>query len=399
MDAFTANFIFFSSARKHWVRQARWSPAASSPHPFAVRSRPRSHVRSRPRSQARSSPAASSPRPSVRAAKLAHPQRLLLPTHFQPLPCTHAVRSRPRRQARRSPAASSPRPICRPQPSAQPSSLIPSSFFSPPISTTPQRLLILPTHFQPPPCNHAVRSLIPSGFFFPPISSHSLHPRRQPYAQPSVRAAKLAHPQRLLLPTHFHPLPSAAVRAAKLAHSQRLLLPTHFQPKPCTHAVRSRPRSQARSSPAASSPRPFPATPLHPRRPQPSAQPSSLIPSGFCSPHISRHSLATTPSAAVRAASSLIPSGFFSPSISTDSLAPTPSAAVRAAKFPATPLHPRRPQPSAQPSIPSGFFPHPFPPTPLTHAVHTPPRSQARWSPAASSPHPFPATPLQPRRP
>ena len=68
---------------------------------------------------------------------------------------------------------------------------------------------------------------------------------------------------------------------------------THFQPLPCTHAVgsrprnsphpfavRSRPRSQARSSPAASSPEPFPATPLHilhPRRPQPSAQFSAPI--------------------------------------------------------------------------------------------------------------------------
>ena len=80
-----------------------------------------------------------------------------------------------------------------------------------------------------------------------------------------------------------------------------LVLPTHFQPLPCNHSVRSRPPSQARSSPAASSPHPFPATPLHPRGPQPSAQPSSLIPSVF-SPPISTHSLAPTPSAAVRTA-------------------------------------------------------------------------------------------------
>ena len=196
------------------------------------------------------------PSAPFRAAELAHHQRLLLPTHFQPLPCTHAVRSRPRSsphpfavrsrprsQARSSPAASSPHPfpatplhprcpqpsaqfsapICRPQPSAQPSSLITSGFFSPPISS------------------HSV-ALAPSA---------------------TVRA---------LLRTHC---PSAAVRAAKLARHQRLLLPTHFQPLPCTHAVRSRPRSsphpfavrsrprsQARSSPVASSPQPFPANPF-----------------------------------------------------------------------------------------------------------------------------------------
>ena len=54
-------------------------------------------------------------------------------------------------------------------------------------------------------------SLISSGFFSPPIC------RPQPSAQPSS-----------LIPSG-----------------------THFQPLPCTHAVRSRPRSQARSSPAA----------------------------------------------------------------------------------------------------------------------------------------------------
>ena len=45
---------------------------------------------------------------------------------------------------------------------------------------------------------------------------------------------------------------------------------------------------------------PFPAAPLQPRRPQPSAQPSSLISGGFFSPPISSHSLAPMPSAAVR---------------------------------------------------------------------------------------------------
>ena len=80
--------------------------------------------------------------------------------------------------------------------------------------------------------------------------------------------------------------------------------------------VRSRPRSQARSSQRLLA-HPFPATPLHPRRrqpsaqfsppicrPQPPAQPSSLIPSGFFSRTISSHSLAhlaPAPSAAVRA--------------------------------------------------------------------------------------------------
>ena len=113
-------------------------------------------------------------------------------------------------------------------------------------------------------------SLIPSGFFSPPISSHSLAPTRSA----AVHTAKLAHPQRLL-PAHFHPLPcthavrsrpSSQARAASSPHpfpatsaptpsaAVRAILPTQF-------AVRSRPRSQARSSPAASSPHPFPATP------------------------------------------------------------------------------------------------------------------------------------------
>ena len=158
-------------------------------------------------------------------------------------------------------------------------------------------------------------------------------------------------------PTHsLAPPPSAAVRAGKLTDLQRLL-PTHFQPPPCNYAVRSRPRSQARSSPAAPYPHPFPATPLHPRRLQPSAQPSSLI----CS-------------------------GFFSPPISSQSLAPTPSAAVRAGKL----AHPQRP-----------LLPTHFQPLPCTHAVRSRPRSQARSSPAASSPpfsppiasHPLATTP------
>ena len=325
------------------------------------------------------------PSAAVRAAKLAHHQRLLLP---DPFPATPLHPRCPQ------PSAQFSARISRPQPFAQPSSLITSGYFSPTISS----------HRPQPSAQPS--SLISSGFFSPPISSHSLAPT------PSAAV-------RAILPTH---LPSAAVRAGKLAHHQQLLLPTHFR---CTHAlrnrprssprpfpVRSRPRSQARSSPAASSPHPFPATPLHPRRPQPSAQFSAPISSHF-------------PSAAVRAAkladlqrlllpthfqqlpgthavrsrprnsphplpsaqpSSLISSGFFSPPISSHSLAPTPSAAVRAVfrtHFPSAairaaklahhqrlllpnhfqpPLHPRRPQPSAQPNslISSGFFSHSF---------------------------------------
>ena len=308
------------------------------------------------------------PSAAVRAAKLAHHQRLLLPTHFQPLRCTHAVRSRPRSspqpfpvrsQARSLPAASSPHPFPtsplhprRPQPSAQ---------FSAPIC-------------RPQPSAQP-RSLITSSFFSPPISSHSV--------APTPSAAVHA-----VLRTH---LLSAAVRAAKLAHHQRLLLPTHFQPPPCTHAVRSRPRisphpfavrsrprSQGRSSPAASSPHPFPATPLHPRRPQPSAQFSAPI----CRPPpISSHSVAPTPSAAIRAI------------LRTHLL----SAAVRAAKLA---HHQRLLLPTHFQLLPCTHAvcsrprssPHPF-------AVRSRPRSQGRSSPAASSPHPFPATLLHPRRP
>ena len=395
----------------------------SSPHPFAVRSRPRS--------QARSSPAASSPHPfpatplhprrpqpsaqfsapicrphpsaqpssliisgffspsisshavalapsttvravlrthlpsaAVRAAKVAHHQRLLLPTHFQPPPCTHTVRSRPRSsphpfavcsrprsQARSSPAASSPHPFPamtplhprRPQPSAQ---------FSAPIC-------------RPQPSAQP-RSLITSGFFSPPISSHPL--------APTPSAAVLA-----VLRTH---LPSAAVHTAKVAHHQRLLLPTHFQPLRCTHAVRSRPRSsphpfavrsrprsQGRSSPAASSLHSFPANPLHPRRPQPSAQFSAPI----CRPQ---------PSAQPR---SLITSGFFSPPISSHSVAPTPSTAFRAVlrtHLPSAAVRAAKVAHNQRLPLPTHFQP-----PPCTHAVRSRPRS---------SPHPF-ATRSRPR--
>ena len=151
------------------------------------------------------------PSAAVRAAKLAHHQRLLLPTHFQPLPCTHAVRSRPRSsphpfavrsrrhsQARSSPAASSPHPFpATPLHSRHPQ---PSAHFSAPIA-------------RPQPSAQP-SSLVTSGFFSPPISSHSLAPT------PSAAVRAVLH-------TH---LPSAAVRAAKLAHHQRLLLPSHFKP-------------------------------------------------------------------------------------------------------------------------------------------------------------------------
>ena len=256
--------------------------------------------------------------------------------HLVPLP--HPFPATPLHPRRPQPSAQFSAPISRPQPSAQPS------------------------------------WLIPSGFFSPNISSSSL--ARTPSA--AVRA---------IVPTH---LPSAAVRAAKLAHHQRLLLPTHFQPLPRTHAVRSRPRnsphsfavrsrlrSQARSSPAPSSPHSFPATPSHPRRPQPSAQfsppicrpqpsaqPSSLITSGFFSPPISN-----TPLHPRRAQ----PSAQFSAPISR----PQPSAQPRRdpPPFPATPLHPRRPQP-AQPRslITSGFFS----PSISSHAVALAPSTTVR---------------------
>ena len=352
----------------------RWSPAASSPYRFAVRksAQPSSLIPSGFFSPPISSHSlAPTPSAAVRTAKLAHPQRLLLPTHFQPLPCTHAVRSRPRRQARSSPAASSPYPF--------PATLAPtpSAAVRAAKLAHPQRLL-LPTHFQPLPCTHAVRNRprsqarsSPAASSPHPFPATPLHPRRpQPSAQPSS-----------LIPSGFFsppisshslaPTPSAAVHAANLAHPQRLLFPTHFQPPPCTHAVRSRPRSQARSSPAASPPQPFPATPLHPRRPQPSAQPSSLISSGFFSPPICRPQPSAQPS-------SLIPSGFFSPPISSHSFR-FPSFPFLFLPFPSFPF-PSLPFPSfpflslpflSLPFLSCPFFPS-FPflslaPTPSAH--------------------------------
>ena len=232
------------------------------------------------------------PSATVRAAKLADLQRLLLPTHFQPLPGTHAVCRRPRSQARSSPAASSPHPFpCHsvaPTPSAAVRAILRTDFPSAAVRAAKladlQRLL-LPTHFQPlpyprrpqPPAQFSApiyrpqpsaqpNSLITSGFFSLYISSHSVAPTpsaavcavlRTHFPSAAVRAAKLSHHQRLLLQhisSHFlAPTPSAAVcailrthflsavRAAKLADLQWLLLPTHFQPLPGTHAVRSRP--------------------------------------------------------------------------------------------------------------------------------------------------------------
>ena len=127
--------------------------------------------------------------------------------------------------------------------------------------------------------------LITSGFFSPPISSHS-HPL------PCTHAVR-RRPRNSQ--THF---PSAAVRAAKLADFQRLLLPTHFQP------------------------------PLHPRCPQPSAQPSSLISSGFFS-----HSFLSLPF-------SFFPSFPFL----------FPSFPILSLPFPSFPLHPRRPHTTVQTS-------------------------------------------------
>ena len=400
------------------AQPSRSSPAASSPHPFpATPLHPRRPQPSTPRG---------SPHPfAVRAAKVAHHQRLLLPTHFQPLRCTHAVRSRPRHAVLRTHL-----------PSAQPRSLITSGFFSPPISShsvaptpsaavhtvlrthlpsaavraakvAPDQQLLLFTHFQPPPCTHAVRSRSRS-------SPHPLavsRPRSQGRSSPASSSP--------------HAFPATPL------HPRR---PQPSKPRGFPHplAVRSRPRSQGRSSPAASSPHPFLATPLHPRRsqpstqfsapicrPQPSAQPRPLLTSGFFSSLISSRPLAPRPSAsvravlrthwpsAVRAAKSLITSNFYSPSVSSHSVAPRrpqPSAQFSAPIFPVR----RRPRSHAR-SSPAAFSPHPFPATPL-HSRHPQPsaqfsapmcrpRSQGRPSPAAFSPHPYPATPLHPRRP
>ena len=183
--------------------------------------------------------------------------------------------------------------------------------FSPPISSHsvaptpsaavrklahPQRLL-LPSHPLANTPSAQPSSLIPSTFFSPPIFRHSLHARRpQPSAQPSSSpAASSPHP----FSTHsLAPTPSAAVRAAKLAHPQ---------PPPCTN--------------------PFPATPLHPRRPQPSAQASSLIPSGFF-----LHPFLAIPLHPSRWQPSGRPQRLLL-RISSHSLAPTPSAAISAAKL------------------------------------------------------------------
>ena len=236
------------------------------------------------------------PQPSAQPSSLI-PSGFFSPPIFHPVPCTHAVRSRPRSQARSSPAT--------------PLQLTSSHSLAPTLSAAvraaklahPQRLFFS-THFQPSPCTQAVgsRPVVPSGFFSP-FPATPLHPRRpQPSAQPSSL------------------IPSGFLSPAKLAHPQQLLLPIHFQPLPCTHAVRSHQRSQAHSSPAAFC-----------------LQPSWLVPSNFFSPSISSHSLAPTPSASAQP-SSLIPSTFVSPPIFRHSLAPTASAAVRAAKL----AHPQR---------------------------------------------------------
>ena len=233
----------------------------NSPRPFPVRSRPRSH--------ARSAPAAS-----------------FNLTHFQQLRCTRAGRSRPRNSPHPFPVRSCPRSQARSSPAAS-----------------------------------------------------------SPYPFPATPGAPtLSAAVRAILPAH---LPSAAVHAAKLAHHQRLLLPTHFQPLRCTHAVgsrsrssphqlpvRSRPHSQARSSPAASSPQPFPAT------------------------------LAPTPSAAVRAAKLADLQRLLFPLIAFPSFPilslpfpsfpflslPFPSFPFLSFPFPSFPLHPRRPHTTVQTS-------------------------------------------------
>ena len=359
---------------------------------------------------------------AVRAAKVAHLQRLLLPTHFEPLRCTHAVRSRPR---------SSPHPLAVSRPRSQVAhhqQLLFSLHFQPLCCTTPSAAVraVLRTNFPRPPPSAQPRSLITSGFSphpFPATPLYSRHP--QPSAQfcaPMCRprsqgrsspAASSPHPFRA---TPLHP---------------RRPQPSTPRSSPHPFAVSSRPRSQGRSSPAASSPHKFQATPLHPRRPQPStqfsapicrprpsAQPRSLLTSGFFSSPISSCPLAPTPSAAVhavlrthwpsaaRAAKSLITSNVYSPPISSHSVAPRrpqQSAQFSAPIF----LVRRRPRSHAR-SSPAASFPHPFPATPL-HSRHPQPsaqfcapmcrpRSQGRPSAAASSPYPLRATPLHARR-
>ena len=99
---------------------------------------------------------------------------------------------------------------------------------------------------------------------------------------------------------------------------------------------------------------PFPATPFHPHRPQPSAQPSSLIPSGFFFPPISSHPLHPRRPQPSAQPSSLIPSGFFSPPISSHSFPflslPFPSFPVLSLSFPFFPFL----------FLPFSFFPFPF---------------------------------------
>ena len=176
---------------------------------------------------------------------LPFPFSLSFPVSFLPFPCTHSARTPPFKGEPKE--TNHPIPGFHLFPSPTPLNLFYRSIYRRPthsLAPTPSAAVragkltdlqrLLPTHFQPLPCTHAVRSrshpssLIPSGFFSQPISTHSLAPT-----------------------------PSAAVRAAKLAHLQRLLPPTHFQPLPCTHAVRSRPRRQTRWSRAASSPHIF----------------------------------------------------------------------------------------------------------------------------------------------
>ena len=84
-------------------------------------------------------------------------------------------------------------------------------------------LVLLPAHFQPLPCTHAVRSRPRNSPH--PFPVHS-RPRSQP--QPSAQPSSLTSPAASSpqpFPATLAPTPSAAVRAAKLADLQRLLFP------------------------------------------------------------------------------------------------------------------------------------------------------------------------------
>ena len=134
----------------------------------------------------------------------AHPRSscppVLLPTHFQPFPCTHTIRARLRIHA----------PSCPPVPLPTPSA-----------------------HVRPSTLAHAHRS------FSLPISNFSVAPALSAH----IRARRPFSPP--ISNLSLAPTPSAHVRAStRFPHT----FPTYF---PCTHTVRTRQRIHARSCPPA----------------------------------------------------------------------------------------------------------------------------------------------------